>query len=165
MFDLGDTLVTGKTVIAEVPEALEAISSLSPPGGHVEMGLISDFTMPPNPDEQSIGRLFDEYCEIVRSFGLETYFAPLEKRATISTQAGVSKPDKHLFDLALTRLGIPSATLQDCIYVTETRKHLIACQGFGMGVLLYQPSGPDAELPWFKNWSEAPAKVEELVTG
>lgn len=159
MFDVGDTLVSGGRTIAGVPEALRAIDAQP-----VRSCLVSDYTMPATADPHEIEVLFAEYCDLIRGFGLEPFFAPLDRRATISTQAGVLKPDRRIFALALERLGEPRAELADALLVTENDGHVRAARALGMRALLYRPAGaPNSDTGCFADWAQAPAKVAAML--
>lgn len=159
MFDVGDTLVSGGRVIDGVPQALRAIEAQG-----VRSCLVSDYTMPATPDPHDVEVLFAEYCALIRGFGLEPFFAPLDRRATISTQAGVLKPDRRVFELALARLGEPRAALADALLVTENDDHVRAARALGMRALLYRPAGaPNSDARCFADWTQAPAKVAAML--
>src|SRR5262245_28367539 len=107
MFDLGGTLVDGTRPFPHVPEALSALTRFeTADGNRLEHGLVSDFTMadPPAGPAQVRAR-FREYLERLDGFGLRRYFRPAERRITLSTHAGVLKPDRRVYQTALLRLG------------------------------------------------------------
>lgn len=156
MFDVGDTLVANDHVIDGVPEALEEIARLGSADAPVETCIVSDFTMPEDPTPETVDTLFAEYCDLIRGFGLEPFFSPLDTRATISTQAGVTKPDRRVFELALRRLGLPDVELADCAYVSENERQVVACRELGMTGVLF---GADGAAPAFGDWRDAPATL------
>jgi len=156
MFDLGGTLVDGTRPFPHVPEALSALTRFeTEDGDRFEHCLVSDFTMadPPAGPAQVRAR-FREYLDLLDGFGLRGYFRPAERRITLSTHAGVRKPDPRVYRTALSRLGSP-ATLQECLVVTEDGAHLAACSALGMTTLGF---GPD-----FTDWLDAPLLVRRLV--
>jgi FMN phosphatase YigB (HAD superfamily) len=157
IFDVGDTLVSDGAVIDGVPEALEAIGHLGAESEPIETCIVSDFTMPDDPTPETVQALFAEYCDLIRGFGLEPFFSPLDTRATISTQAGVTKPDRRIFELALQRLGLPDVGLADCTYVSENESQVLACRELGMIGVLFRASGSaPAGVPAFGDWRDAP---------
>lgn len=161
MLDLGDTLVHGDEVFPHVLEALETLRNFETAGGKpLQLALVSDFLMPQPPvTPAKIDELFQQYIDIVKGFGLSEFFEPFEQHITLSTHAGVRKPDRQIFELAITRLGMDVA-LSDCLFITENAEHISACQELGMATLWFasEASGGD-----FDDWSEAPLLVSQLV--
>jgi hypothetical protein len=159
MLDLGETLVHNDTVLPHVPQALETILGFDTAAGEpLEVCLVSDFHMPAQPGDQAeIDRLFAEYVEILDRFDLTAFFEPVEQHVTLSTHAGVLKPDRKVFETALERLGV-DAPLAECLFITESAEHVAACRHLGMQALRFSPTGqaPDAD---FTDWSEAPLLV------
>jgi len=73
---------------------------------------------------------------------------------TLSTHAGVNKPDRRVYELALERLGA-GAALADCLSITEDAGHVAACRRLGMQALRF---GAD-----FDDWSVAPLLVRHVI--
>ena len=86
--------------------------------------------------------------------GCASSFEPVERHVTLSTQAGVNKPDRRIYELALTRLGT-DATLGDCLSITENAEHVAACRALGMQALQFGVA--------FTDWSQAPQLVRSLI--
>src|SRR5438105_4364995 len=108
LLDLGDTLVHADRVLPHVPAALEAFSLLRAGDGQpIRMALVSDDAHPPPRDPEQARQLFDEYVERLGRYGLRGFFEPVEEHLTLSSQAGVNKPDRRIFELALRRLSLP----------------------------------------------------------
>jgi beta-phosphoglucomutase-like phosphatase (HAD superfamily) len=146
LFDLGDTLVDGVRPFPHVPEALSALTQFTTSGGAaLKCALVSDFTMATPPTPANKEALLAEYLGLLDGFGLRRFFEPVGHRVTLSTLAGVMKPDRRIFELALTRLGA-AAQLTDCLTVTENAAHIAACRAMGMHTLQF---GED-----FTDWSE-----------
>lgn len=145
-----------------VHAALRAIAAFETAAGDpLVLGVVSDFFMPQPPvTEQKIQALEREFVELLRHARLASFFEPPEKRITLSTRAGVNKPDRRIFDLATKRSGT-GASLNECLFVTENQQHLNACREFGMAILKFGP-GPDAATS-FTDWSEAPLLVSRIV--
>jgi FMN phosphatase YigB (HAD superfamily) len=97
---------------------------------------------------------FDEYLALLGGFGLRSFFEPVDRRVTISTQAGVTKPDQRIYRLALDRLGT-DAKLADCLSITEDAAHVAACRELGMQALQF---GID-----FQDWAQAPGLVRSMI--
>src|SRR5262245_37294954 len=107
MFDLGRTLVDDNDQrFPHVKEALGVISTFTSGGRPLRFCLVSDFLMPTPPvTPRKIKALFDEYLAILDHTGLRPFFEPVQKRVTLSTHAGVGKPNREIFEKALQRLG------------------------------------------------------------
>jgi FMN phosphatase YigB (HAD superfamily) len=144
LLDLGDTLVRAGAVLPNVAEALATLSRV------VELALVSDYTMPAAADSETIAQLEREYIEVVRAFGLLAFFEPTERRITLSTRAGVTKPDPAIFRLALTRLGL-EPSFPKTMFVTENPAHAQAARMLGITAWQF---GAD-----FNDWSQVPALV------
>ena len=157
LLDLGDTLVRGNEVLPHVHEALTALAEFRTEDGRkLAVALVSDFDRPsPPPSAVKIKVIFDQYVSLLEKLGLRKFFEPVRKHVTLSTQAGVKKPDPKIFTLALKHLGV-SADLADCIFVTENAAHVAYCrEQLGMSALQF---GVD-----FHDWSEALVLLAPIV--
>jgi hypothetical protein len=85
---------------------------------------------------------------------LRRFFQPVSRHVTLSTHAGVMKPDRRVYELALERLGT-DAGFDECVSITEDARHIAACRRLGMEALRF---GDD-----FSDWCEAPLLVRHLV--
>jgi len=106
-FDLGLTLLDAKNrPFPGVPEALRAIQELVTKSGKPLLtGLVSDFEMPSPPATSSkVRAIFEKYLAVLDESGLRPLFEPVQRRVTLSTHAGVRKPDRRVFTTAVTRL-------------------------------------------------------------
>lgn len=150
MLDLGGTLIRDMQVLPGVAEALTALSEL------IETScLVSDFEMPASPTPAKIEAVFQKYLHILDEVQLRAFFAPVAKRVTLSTHAGVLKPNRLIFEKALERLGVAIA-LSNCIFITEEAEHIRVCRDeLGMKTLQF---GKD-----FTDWSRAPLLVLNLL--
>ena len=144
MFDLGLTLIDGHhKPFAKVPEALTAIAGLKTSNGTpVKMCLVSDFTMAEPPGVTAkIRALFKEYLAVLDETGLRPFFEPVQRRVTLSTQAGALKPDRKVFETALRRLQV-KASLTECLLVTEDAAHVLAVRNeLHMQTLRFRAAG------------------------
>jgi beta-phosphoglucomutase-like phosphatase (HAD superfamily) len=155
LLDLGGTLVGPAGPFPHVMEALAALDELDGANGEpLDTALVSDFPAAVPPTPERIRQRFAEYLAILDGFGLRSFFEPVEQRVTLSTHAGVQKPDRRVYELALRRLGT-GAALADCLVITEDAGHIAACRALGMQTLQF---GVD-----FDDWSRAPALVRRLV--
>jgi HAD superfamily hydrolase (TIGR01509 family) len=159
MLDLGGTLIDDNlTPFPHVAAALTAIGQLKTNSGKaLPSCLVSDFTMPQPPvTNANIDRLFREYIKTLEQTGLDIFFQPAARRVTLSTQAGVRKPDRRIFETALQRLG-SSATLQECLFITEDAAHIAACRALGMQTLRFGAGGD------FTDWSQVPLLISGML--
>jgi FMN phosphatase YigB (HAD superfamily) len=155
ILDLGNTLVAEGRTLPHVKEALKALSELdSATGQPLEIALVSDFHAAVPPTPATVQARFAEYLALLDGFGLRSFFEPVDQHVTLSTQAGVTKPDRRIYELALTRLGT-DAGLADCLSITEDPGHVAACRALGMQALQF---GVD-----FDDWSQAPDMVRSLI--
>src|SRR5262249_43826383 len=142
MFDLGLTLIDADNrPFPHVKEALTAISSFTTADGkRLSSCLVSDFTMPTSPvTTAKVNAIFNQYLTILDGTGLRPFFEPVKKRVTLSTHAGVQKPQRQIFETALRRLGANIA-LADCFFVTENSAHIRSGpQTLGMQTLQFRP--------------------------
>ena len=165
MFDLGKTLIDGNhQPFPHVEIALAAISDFKTADGQaLRSCLVSDFTMakPPVTDAK-VAALFNEYLAILDGTGLRPFFEPVNKRVTLSTHAGVEKPDRKIFETALQRLGANSVKLVECLFITEEATHIEkARETLKMKTLQFR--SPESNQFDFDNWAEAPGLIASLV--
>ena len=162
LFDLGETLLHGTTPFPHAITALEAISRLHTRAGQpLVLGLVSDFLPADSPaTEAKITAREQEYRNILVGARLSEFFEPFSSRVTLSTRAGVNKPDRRIFELAVKRSGV-DASLDECAFTTEDADHLAKCKEFGMVVIRF---GTEPGLtPAFSNWSDAPRSFAGLL--
>jgi hypothetical protein len=161
MLDLGETLIHDEVPLPHVIEALGALTQFETAcGDPLAVCLVSDFKMPdPPPTPAKIDVLFREYLEILDHAGLRSFFEPVEQHVTLSTHAGVFKPDRKIFETAIARLGVP-ANFGECLFITEDVDHIKACRDLGMNTLTFGQTGePDS----FGDWSEGPMLIARLI--
>lgn len=162
MFDLGGTLVDNdRRPFPHITDALTAIASFKTADGKpLRSCLVSDYTMPEPPATQAkIAALFKKYLAILDQTGLRAFFEPVKKRVTLSTHAGVAKPDRRIFETALQRLGA-KVPLEECLFITEDAGHIKeAREKLKMQTLQFGSAGAGG----FEDWADAPALVANLV--
>jgi hypothetical protein len=155
LLDLGGTLMVQDTVLPGVPEALREFQSFETAGGKpLIMCLVSDYTMPEPRTPQAIEAVFKEYLAILDGAKLREFFEPVDERVTLSTHAGVWKPNSLVFETALIRAKV-NATIRDALFITEDGEHVKACRNLGMTVLQF---GKD-----FHDWASAPLLVAQTI--
>jgi hypothetical protein len=162
LFDLGETLIHGTTPFPDVITALDAIAQLhTRSGGRLILGLVSDFlSAEPPVTEAKISAREQEYRKILVDAQLSEFFEPFSARVTLSTRAGVNKPDRRIFELAVERSGL-EASLADCTFTTEDIGHLAKCKEYGMSAVRFG-MGPEI-TPAFSEWADAPALFADLL--
>lgn len=164
MFDLGDTLIDpSNRPLPHVKEALAAIAEFKTAGGKlVRSCLISDFTMmAPPATAAKLAAIFHDYLAVLDQAGLRALFVPVQKRVTLSTHAGVMKPDRRVFEVALRRLG-SKASLAECLFISENAAHIThARMSLKMSTLQFRPAG--ARQFDFDDWAQAPALIAHLL--
>jgi FMN phosphatase YigB (HAD superfamily) len=108
-----------------VKEALQTIQSFVTAGGKpLVIGLVSDYELAAPPATPAkIAAIFDRYLAVLEQTGLQPFFEPVQRRVTLSTHAGVFKPDRKIFETALQRLR-SKASLEECLFITENADHL-----------------------------------------
>jgi hypothetical protein len=157
LLDLGETLIHDERVLPHVPEALEAVAAFKTDNGKpLQFALVSDTDMPkPPPTAAKIKAIFDDYVHTIDRLNLRRFFEPVSRHVTLSAHAGVFKPDKKVFALAVKRLRV-SVALGDCVFVTENAEHVRHCrESLGMKTLQF---GKD-----FRDWSEAPLILAPMI--
>src|SRR5262245_4716652 len=164
MFELGKTLIDGNDhPFPHVPEALTAIAALKTADGKpLRSCLVSDFDMPTPPvTAAKVTAIFNKYLMRLDGTGLRPFFEPVSKRVTLSTHAGVDKPDRRIFEKALQRLGA-DVRLNECLLITEEQEQVrVARNDLHMKALRFRkPPSPEFD---FEDWSKAPALIAEFV--
>jgi len=155
VLDLGGTLVDGDQPFPHVKAALGALQRFRGSSGRpLQLALVSDFHPAGPPTPAGIKARFTEYLRLLDGFGLRRFVQPVGRHVTLSTHAGVAKPDRRVYELALQRLGA-GATLGDCLSITEDAGHVVACQALGMRALRF---GGD-----FADWSDLDPRVVGLL--
>jgi hypothetical protein len=164
MYDLGMTLIDEHNRPFEhVREALKTISGFKTTDGKpLRSCLVSDFTMATPPvTAAKVRPIFKQYLDVLDQTGLRPLFEPVQRRVTLSTHANALKPDRLVFEKALTRLRI-HASLEECLLITENGAHIDAVHNkLHMHTLRFR-SGQNHVFD-FDDWSQAPALIAHLV--
>ncbi|HEY7080761.1 MAG TPA: hypothetical protein VH500_13740 [Nitrososphaeraceae archaeon] len=142
LFDLGNTLEFNNELL---PGALELLSSIKTmnvgDGDSHDIALISDF------DNFDHGlRLIDvkpfmlKYYNILQKLGIASFFEPLYKHVTLSTEVGVRKPDKKIFRAAIDSFE-KDLSFENVLFITEDSGHVAVARQFGMNAIHFK--GPE----------------------
>jgi FMN phosphatase YigB (HAD superfamily) len=133
LLDVGETLIHDGQPFPHVVDALAVIAQFRIDSEEcLPMAVVSDYHMPTQPvTEAKILALETEFVGILGNAGLERFFQPPETRITLSSRAGVFKPNRAIFELAALRSGT-NANLTECLFVTENESHLASCETFNL---------------------------------
>ena len=161
--DVGETLIHDGQTFPGVTDALELIGELvDKDGARMTLGVISDYHLSNPRVEADIVALETRFRdEVLTPAGLTGFFLPFDNRVTLSSRAGVFKPDRRIFEEALRRSGT-SADFSDCVFITENEDHLRKCQSFGMVPIHFGPA--IAGMASFQAWIDAPSLIARLLT-
>jgi FMN phosphatase YigB (HAD superfamily) len=139
LFDLGETLEHQQELLPGATETLQAIKSLSDSEGQAPaLALISDFTMPTTPDQ--IPTIQQEYYAILEQLGIRQLFEPVSQMVTLSTEVGVVKPNKKIFQTAIAKID-KNLGFADAMFITEDQKHVAKARKFGMKAVHFKAPG------------------------
>ncbi len=148
-FDLGRTLEENDVLFPGAQQTLQKIQLMRDKEAQpFVLGLISDWIMPDGPED--IPGLQERYYAIIDRLGIRAFFEPVAERVTLSTEAGVFKPDQKIFRLALDKID-PELQFDDAIFITEKGTHVAGARDLGMGAI------------HFKSPGEAEGEVDQLV--
>src|SRR5262245_16577611 len=97
LFDLGDTLEQNDILLPGALDMLQAVQQLQDPNGRPPvLGLVSDFF--PLPEE--IVRRQQKYYDLLQRLHIRSFFEPVEKHVTLSTEMVSFIVSVHLCDQA-----------------------------------------------------------------
>jgi hypothetical protein len=161
MLDVGNTLLreSDGSLFPHVLEALECVRQFETEGGDpLARCLVSDYPRDLPVPQAKLNGVMKEFQSLLPD-SLLTYFQPVDRLVTLSAHAGVSKPDRHVFETALERLG-SAAQLNECLFITEDVPHIKVCRRFGTETLQFggfktrAVAGSD-----FNDWIDAPGLI------
>jgi FMN phosphatase YigB (HAD superfamily) len=151
LFDLGDTLEfeTQEHKDVLLPGALEMLMAVQAlqdtEGAHPALALISDFDDRDNTGEiagttAQIKLFRKQYLKLLAALGLDFFFEPHAERVTLSIEAGVRKPDKKIFRMAIDKIhaGLP---FHDVIFITENAEHIAEARKMGITGIKFRAPG------------------------
>ncbi len=166
MYELGMTLVDEHhRPFEHVREALITVSGFKTADAKpLRSCLVSDFTMATPPvTAVKVRALFQQYLDVLDQTGLRPLFEPVQRRVTLSTHANALKPDRLVFEKALSRLRV-RASLEECLLITENGAHINAARN-ELHMQALQFRSPQSQVFDFDDWSRAPALIAHLVGG
>jgi FMN phosphatase YigB (HAD superfamily) len=142
LFDLGDTLEDQETdeLLPGARETLQAIRAMRDSGGKAPiLALVSDFDMSDEPDQ--IPSIQQRYFAILDRLGIRSFFEPVSKRVTLSTEVGVFKPDKRIFQAVIKKID-RRLGFKDVVFITENLDHVKKARRLKMkGIHFKGPKG------------------------
>jgi FMN phosphatase YigB (HAD superfamily) len=127
-FDLGDTLVSSGTRTWR-PGAKALLASLGSQG--FRLGIISNTT--------GLTSRTDILALLPADFDIAAFDSTL---VLFSSEVGVTKPDKAIFDKAVAAAGVAAS---ECLYCSENLVETLAAQRSGMRAVRVQPP-PGSDL-------------------
>lgn len=142
LFDLGNTLENNDELLPGAAEVLSSIKTINVglSNSHV-IALVSDF------DKFGEGmRLADvkplqvEYYTFLDKLGIRSFFEPLYKYITLSTEVGVRKPDKKIFRVAIDSIE-NGLSFENVLFITEDPGHITAARQLGMKAIHFKGPG------------------------
>jgi len=138
LFDLGNTLESNDVLLPGAEETLKAVQNMTgPPGVSIELALLSDWKMPQ--DEAELESYKNEYYDLLSALRLRTYFEPVSKYVTLSTEVGVRKPDPTLFRAAVDKIS-SGAPFESVCFITENLIHIDAARTLGFHAIHFKGS-------------------------
>jgi hypothetical protein len=145
LFDLGGTLEQDDVLLPGARETLAAIDALRDGDGRpVALGLVSDFDMPVTPED--LPAIQQGYYAILDQLGIRSFFEPVARWVTLSSEVGVVKPDESVFRAAVAKAD-PDLGFSDVLFVTENRAHVLAARRLGLAAVHVRgPGQPDGEV-------------------
>lgn len=146
LFDLGQTLEDDGALLPGSRETLAALAAMRDAAGEAPVvALVSDYYPAASPAEAEAHR--QRYYRLLNDLGLDTFFTPLPARVTLSTDAGVEKPDEKIFRLALDKIR-PGLPFTHAVFVTESAEHVRAARELGMAAIrVLGPGQAEAGIP------------------
>ena len=143
MFDLGKTLEDGGQLIQGADEVISSIKEMRDSNDKpAAISLVSNF----DKFDQVGHRLSDvkplqvEYYNFLQRLGISSYFEPLFKHVTLSTEIGVRKPDKRIFRAAIDYIE-KDLPFENVLFITENPIHVDKVRQIGMKTVHFKGPG------------------------
>jgi hypothetical protein len=130
LFDLGNTLEDHGILLPGAVQMLTALAALRDAQGQpLGLGVVSDFDMPHIPAD--VPAIRQQYIAILERLGIRSFFDPVERGVTLSTEVGVFKPHARVFRAALNKFqrALPFGS---ALFVTEDSAHVAAANALGV---------------------------------
>jgi hypothetical protein len=165
LFDLGKTLEDDDILLPGARETLAAIAAMHDAAGDpAVLAVVSNFDMPTSPEV--IDPIRQRYYDILENLGIRSFFEPVAQRVTLSTEVGVPKPRRRIFQAAVDKVD-PRRRFEDVIFITEDPEHVAAARRFGMEAVHFQGPGQSSGdiqrlvdlIPLVEVWLALPARA------
>ncbi|QIF01668.1 M20/M25/M40 family metallo-hydrolase [Roseimicrobium sp. ORNL1] len=139
IFDLGDTLEHDDVLLPGAIEMLTSVRNMRDDRGDAPvMCLLSDYFTPTAQDP--LDAIQTRYYTLLETLGIRAFFEPVSERVTLSSELGVSKPSKRLFERTVEKAA-PGFDLHHALFITEHAGHVAAARGFGMMAIHFKGPG------------------------
>lgn len=162
-FDVVESLIDVSKPVPGVLDGLKTIAQLrTASGSPLLLGIVTNCVMPSKPvTETKIRALEMQYRKVVlEPSGLANLFEPFETKVSISSRAGLSLPNRGVFESALVRLH-SSASLDECLFITNEASHLTEYMSYGVIPIRFGSTIPGIHC--FSNWCDAPLLITNIV--
>ncbi len=148
IFDLGDTLEHNGVLLPGAREMLIRLKELRGDDGKAPiLCLLSNYLMPTDADP--LEAIQGRYYALLDTLGIRSFFEPVTERITLSSEVGVGKPAREIFERAIEKVD-PRSELHHAIFITENPEHISAARQLGMMAIHFrgpaQQSGEVSEL-------------------
>ncbi len=162
--DVVESLIDVSKPVPAVLDGLKTIAQLKTASGSpLLLGIVTNYVLPTQPvTEAKIVAIETQYRRAVLDpSGLANLFDPFETKVTISSRAGLSLPNRGVFENALVRLH-SSAALDECLFITNEASHLAEYNRYGMIPIRFGSAVPGIHC--FTNWCDAPLLLANIMT-
>jgi FMN phosphatase YigB (HAD superfamily) len=142
LFDLGNTLEFNGDLLPGAIELLSSIKTMdvSNDSSH-DIALISDFDNFDNGLHLvDVKPFMMKYYNILQKLGIASFFDPLYKHVTLSTEVGVRKPDKKIFRAAVDSFE-KDLSFENVLFITEDSSHVSVARQLGLNAIHFK--GPE----------------------
>jgi FMN phosphatase YigB (HAD superfamily) len=139
LFDLGQTLEDHDVLLPGAVDLLSAIKGMRDSNNKPPfIALVSNFEDANTPEE--IGPIRNKYFSILDNLKIRSFFEPVEKSVTLSTEVGVKKPHIKIFRTAVDKIE-KGLSFGNVIFITENKEHIDKAGGYGMATIHFKPPG------------------------
>jgi hypothetical protein len=139
IFDLGDTLEHNDVLLPGAREMLTRVGELRDDDGNVPaLCLVSNFFRPT--DSDPLTAIQARYYALLDTLGIRSFFEPVTERVTLSSEVGVEKPAREIFERAIAKVDA-HLELHHAVFITENPEHIAAARQLGMMAIHFQGPG------------------------
>ena len=139
IFDLGDTLEYNDVLLPGAQDMLTRVRELRDDDDKSPaLCVLSNYFMPTDADP--LEAIQGRYYALLDTLGIRSFFEPVTERVTLSSEVGVEKPAREIFERAVAKVD-PQLELRHTIFITENPEHIAAARQFGMMAIHFQGPG------------------------